>query len=212
MPEAALDAAQPIGAAIALAGAAALLLAPFAARNLATEKPFAFGGAELAAGTVSTRRRLGWRLSTTATRALLILLRAIPEYVWAFLFLAMLGPSAWPAVLALAIAVLALVNRRRLLPILGGDAETVGRPAIRRLASFVRAEALLALAVLAVLCSVISAFFYLRIAVFMYMTDPEGSAPVPLPATVTAALAFAALVTLLGGIFPGTFAAWTVPP
>jgi phosphonate transport system permease protein len=32
-----------------------------------------------------------------------VFLRAIPEYVWAFLFLAMLGPSAWPAVLALAI-------------------------------------------------------------------------------------------------------------
>jgi hypothetical protein len=30
-------------------------------------------------------------------------LRAIPEYIWAFLLLAMLGPSAWPAVLALAI-------------------------------------------------------------------------------------------------------------
>jgi phosphonate transport system permease protein len=89
--------------AIALAGAFAVVLAPFAARNLATAKPFAFGGPELAAGTVSTRRRLAWRLLTGGTRALLILLRAIPEYVWAFLFLAMLGPTAWPAVLALAI-------------------------------------------------------------------------------------------------------------
>jgi phosphonate transport system permease protein len=33
----------------------------------------------------------------------LIFLRAIPEYVWAYLFLAMLGPTAWPAVLALAV-------------------------------------------------------------------------------------------------------------
>jgi phosphonate transport system permease protein len=38
---------------------------------------------------------------TSLTRALLIFLRAIPEYVWAFLFLAMLGASAWPAILAL---------------------------------------------------------------------------------------------------------------
>lgn len=89
--------------AIALAGAAALVLAPFAARNLATEKPFEFGSPELAAGTVAVHRRIAWRALTGITRALLILLRAIPEYVWAFLFLAMLGPSAWPAVLALAI-------------------------------------------------------------------------------------------------------------
>jgi NADH-quinone oxidoreductase subunit N len=68
------------------------------------------------------------------------------------------------------------------------------------------------LAVLAVLCSVVSAFFYLRVAVFMYMTEPEGSAPAHLPGTVTAALALAALVTIIGGLFPDTLAAWTVPP
>jgi NADH-quinone oxidoreductase subunit N len=75
-----------------------------------------------------------------------------------------------------------------------------------------------ALAVLVVVCTVISAFFYLRVAVLMYMTapqlDPEdgGSAPGRLPAAVGAALAVAAVVTILGGIAPGTFAAWTVPP
>lgn len=68
------------------------------------------------------------------------------------------------------------------------------------------------LAVLAVVCSVISAFFYLRVAVYMYMSEPEGEAPGRFPATVSAALAFAALVTIVGGIFPGTFAAWTIPP
>jgi len=36
-------------------------------------------------------------------RFLCVLLRGIPEYIWAFLLLAMLGTSAWPAVLALAI-------------------------------------------------------------------------------------------------------------
>jgi NADH-quinone oxidoreductase subunit N len=70
----------------------------------------------------------------------------------------------------------------------------------------------IALAVLAVVCTVISAFFYLRVAVFMYMTAPQGSAPGRLPAAVCAALAVAALVTILGGIAPDTFAAWTVPP
>jgi NADH-quinone oxidoreductase subunit N len=68
------------------------------------------------------------------------------------------------------------------------------------------------LAVLAMLCSVISAFFYLRVAVYMYMTEPKGAAPGRFPATVSAALAFAAVVTIIGGLFPGTFAAWTVPP
>jgi putative copper export protein/mono/diheme cytochrome c family protein len=54
------------------------------------------------------------------------------------------------------IAVLAVVNRRRLLPALGGAAETVGRPAMRRLGSFVGAEALLALAILAVVASMVA--------------------------------------------------------
>jgi NADH-quinone oxidoreductase subunit N len=70
----------------------------------------------------------------------------------------------------------------------------------------------IALAVLAVACSVVSAFFYLRIAVLMYMTAPEESAPARFPAAVSAALAVAAFVTIVGGIFPDSFAAWTVPP
>jgi NADH-quinone oxidoreductase subunit N len=68
------------------------------------------------------------------------------------------------------------------------------------------------LAVLAVVCSVISAFFYLRVAVLMFMAEPQGSAPAHFPAAVSAALAVAAFVTIVGGIFPGVFAAWAVPP
>jgi NADH-quinone oxidoreductase subunit N len=68
------------------------------------------------------------------------------------------------------------------------------------------------LAVLAVLCSVVSAFFYLRLAVYMYMTEPQGVAPGRVPATVSAALAVVAAVILVGGIFPETFRAWTIPP
>jgi len=37
------------------------------------------------------------------TRAVLIFVRAVPEYVWAFLLVKIFGFSAWPAVLALAI-------------------------------------------------------------------------------------------------------------
>jgi putative copper resistance protein D len=49
--------------------------------------------------------------------------------------------------LLLPILLLAIVNRRRLLPQLPGDAATVGRPAMRRLAAFMAAEAALAVVV-----------------------------------------------------------------
>ena len=64
------------------------------------------------------------------------------------------------------------------------------------------------LAVLAVLCSVVSAFFYLRVAVLMFMTDAQESAPGRFPAAVSAAVVLAAFVTIVGGIFPGSFAVW----
>ena len=66
------------------------------------------------------------------------------------------------------------------------------------------------LAVLAVLCSVVTAFVYLRVAVQMYMEEPPESEPVPTrcPWGVSAALAVAALVTIIGGIFPQRLASW----
>jgi putative copper export protein/mono/diheme cytochrome c family protein len=51
------------------------------------------------------------------------------------------------------ILILAIVNRRRLLPALSGEAATVGRPAMRRLARLVAGEAGLVLAVLAVVAA-----------------------------------------------------------
>ncbi|HEU5321326.1 MAG TPA: CopD family protein, partial [Methylomirabilota bacterium] len=50
--------------------------------------------------------------------------------------------------LLIPILLVATVNRRRLLPELPGEAATVGRPAMRRLAAFMAAEAALALVVL----------------------------------------------------------------
>jgi NADH-quinone oxidoreductase subunit N len=69
-----------------------------------------------------------------------------------------------------------------------------------------------ALAVLAVLCTAVSAFFYLRVAVLMYMMAPTEAAPAGFPVGVSAALAVAASVIILGGLFPDSFVAWTVPP
>ena len=66
------------------------------------------------------------------------------------------------------------------------------------------------LAVLAVLCSVVTAFVYLRVAVHMYMLEPSESAPAPTrcPWGVSAALAVAAVVTIMGGILPQSLASW----
>ncbi len=80
---------------------AALLAFPFAvvgARNLMTPEPFAAGGRP-----AGRARRLSFRLAVLLSRGTLTLLRSVPEYVLAFLLVAMLGQSAWPAVLALAI-------------------------------------------------------------------------------------------------------------
>lgn len=81
--------------AIVLAGAVALVLAPLGAHTLATAQPFTYS---------AERRGRGlWRALVVVTRLFAVVLRAIPEYVWAFLLLAMIGATAWPVVIALAI-------------------------------------------------------------------------------------------------------------
>ena len=68
------------------------------------------------------------------------------------------------------------------------------------------------LAVVAVVCSVISAFVYLRVAVLMYMKEPTEPEPSACPPEVSAALAVAALVTVIGGVLPGSLTSWAVAP
>ncbi len=70
----------------------------------------------------------------------------------------------------------------------------------------------IALAILAVACSVVFAFVYMRVAVLMYMKESQEPAPARFPVAVSVALAVAALVTLIGGIFPGSLARWAVLP
>lgn len=79
---------------------AAILASPIAlacARNFATSHPFeSLPGHPLG--------RACWSAIRRTARALAILMRAIPEYILAFLLLAVLGPrNPWPAILALAI-------------------------------------------------------------------------------------------------------------
>ncbi len=68
------------------------------------------------------------------------------------------------------------------------------------------------LAVLAVICSVVTAFVYLRVAVIMYMKEPQVPAPARFPPAITAALVIAALVTVIGGVLPGIVTQWAVAP
>jgi len=81
-----------------LAGGLGFLLALPAARSLAVAEPYVDDGRPAPAWL-----RLAWAGPRFLLRAGLMLLRSIPEYLWAFLLLAVFGPSAWPAVLALAI-------------------------------------------------------------------------------------------------------------
>lgn len=81
-----------------LAGLAGLAFCLPAARTWMNAEPFLPSGRG-----AEWPRRLVTGAVVRGTRGLLLFLRAIPEFVWAYLFLAMLGPSAWPAVLALAV-------------------------------------------------------------------------------------------------------------
>lgn len=97
-------------AAIVLAGLGALLVALPTARNVASSEPFLPAGRR-----PSWTKRALWQSLLVATRVVLIFLRSIPEYVWAFVLLAMLGPGAWPAVLALALHNMGILGK------LGGE-------------------------------------------------------------------------------------------
>jgi NADH-quinone oxidoreductase subunit N len=58
------------------------------------------------------------------------------------------------------------------------------------------------LVVVAVLASVVAAFFYIRVIVIMYMQEPEEAEEIRTPAVPAAGLAVAAILTLLLGVFP----------
>jgi NADH-quinone oxidoreductase subunit N len=59
------------------------------------------------------------------------------------------------------------------------------------------------LAVLGVLGSAVSAYFYLRVVMMMYMREPGGDVVFHAPRTAAVALGVAAIVVVLLGVFPG---------
>lgn len=84
--------------AIVLAAVAAMVLSLPAARTLAASEPY------LPHASAPSRLRRGlWASLRWSTRVLLIFLRSIPEYMWAFLLIAILGPTPWSGALALAL-------------------------------------------------------------------------------------------------------------
>lgn len=91
-------------AAMMLAAVASLPLSLLGARNFMNRDPFVLGKA-------SGSRQLAWAGLVWASRGFAMFLRAIPEYIWAFFLLAVLGPQAWPAVLALAIHNAGILSR-----------------------------------------------------------------------------------------------------
>lgn len=93
-------------AAIILSTFSAWLLMPWASRALASSRPlYSFHG--------YTRwpRILLWKVCGFLTRSFFLVSRAIPEYIIAYLLIGLLGISAWPLVLALAIHNLGILGR-----------------------------------------------------------------------------------------------------
>ena len=92
--------------AIVIAGTTAAAFVFPAARNIATSTPFIPNGES-----VSVIRIWKWKIVVFVVRSWFVLARAIPEYIWAFLLIGIIGPGAWPAILALAIHNFGILGR-----------------------------------------------------------------------------------------------------
>ncbi|MDA0767889.1 MAG: ABC transporter permease subunit, partial [Verrucomicrobia bacterium] len=92
-------------AAIVLAALGAGILLPWGSRALATAEPFGLLGG------VSKARQRVVAMGGTVVRSIFVLTRAVPEYIYAFLLVALLGPSAWPLVFALALHNIGILGR-----------------------------------------------------------------------------------------------------
>jgi len=88
-------------AAIILAGAIAGFMVPWSARSLASRQPV---GLEMSVGRMRGFLGMG-------VRGFFVLTRAVPEYLYAFLLVGLMGPSAWPLVFALALHNLGILGR-----------------------------------------------------------------------------------------------------
>lgn len=92
--------------AIVLSGVSASVFILPAARNLATSNPFISGR-----NPNSIFQIWKWKIVVLFVRSWFVLARVVPEYIWAFLLIGILGPGAWPAILALAIHNFGILGR-----------------------------------------------------------------------------------------------------
>ncbi|MGJ8676997.1 MAG: PhnE/PtxC family ABC transporter permease [Akkermansiaceae bacterium] len=104
--EALLNTIAMATAAVIISALSAWLLLPWASRALASAQPL---------GTYSGQKnkmvQLAWSVCGAGTRFFFIITRAIPEYIYAYLLIGLLGISAWPLVFALALHNLGILGR-----------------------------------------------------------------------------------------------------
>lgn len=93
-------------AAIILSAFAVWLLLPWASRTLASATPMG-----ILQGRDSILMKVMWSCCGFLTRITFIISRAIPEYIYAYLLIGLLGISAWPLVLALALHNFGILGR-----------------------------------------------------------------------------------------------------
>lgn len=93
-------------AAIITSAFAAWLLLPWASRVFASSRPLG-----TFSGLTSRIRDATWSLCGFLTRSTFLVSRAIPEYIIAYLLIGLLGLSAWPLVLALALHNFGILGR-----------------------------------------------------------------------------------------------------
>jgi len=93
-------------AAIIISAFTAWLILPWASRALASAEPLG-----IFSGYVSPLRNAVWKVCGLLTRTTFIISRAIPEYIYAYLLIGLLGISAWPLVLALALHNFGILGR-----------------------------------------------------------------------------------------------------
>jgi len=87
------------------------------------------------------------------------------------------------------------------------DRSTIARARMPN--AFTLVELLVVMAIIGVLTSVVSVFFYLRIVVMMYMRDDGTPAAFPpIPAIAAAALAVSAILIIYLGILPAQILSW----
>ncbi|SHJ24460.1 phosphonate transport system permease protein [Rubritalea squalenifaciens DSM 18772] len=104
--EALLSTVIMASAALLLAAIFGYAFVPWASRNIASAKPFGLPSGHTSKVLTRLWSFLGW-----VVRTLFLIARSIPEFILAFLLIGIIGPHAWPLVIALAIHNFGILGR-----------------------------------------------------------------------------------------------------